>query len=202
MRCAEYRNGMGVEDHARECAACGRWLENQGRIRLGLKTLAGMENRGPSPAVGAALLREWKPAERGRRWKAAAFAGALAAGVACLVLLLRPHGEAVRAVRQEPQPVASVRPVEAVPAAIIRPRRHKRRAVRTQPQIAAAEFIEVPFAAPLSSDERAQLLRVSMPVATLASWGFRVAAGDQDRVVDADVVVGENGLARAVHLVR
>jgi hypothetical protein len=202
MTCAEYRNGLSLEDHARQCSACAIWIENQGSIRQGLKALADRETRGPSAAVEMALLREWKPAPRGNHRKAAVFAGALAAGLACFLFLPRAHNQQVQSVKQQP-PVTVENPVEIAPAVMsTRPRRRAHRAPRPQPETASAEFFEVPFAAPLGPDERAQLLRVSMPVTTLTSWGFPMSAGDPDRVVNADVVVGENGLARAVRLIR
>lgn len=205
MTCAEYRKGWQSDAvaHAWECPACARYLDNQNRIRQGLRSLAESETRGPSPAVQAALLREWKPATRERPWKTAALAGALAAGVACL-FLLRPEKEEPKPSEHAPLAASVIPPVsraaEKLPPKA--PGRRVRPAVAKQPEIAQSEFVQVPFSEPLDARERSQLLRVSMPVTTLVSWGFPVAAGEPDRVIDADVVVGEDGLARAVRLVR
>jgi hypothetical protein len=197
-------------------------LENQIKLTDGLTALAIMEHRGPSPALEAALLRnlrsrELQLAPRRRYWKTAAiFSGAVAAGLV-LMFALRPHNKVlpvaeVRLVIERPvvktgPPRSVTAPhVEAVPVASSQ-RRPRRRALNTvgppqAPESAPADFIPVPFSAPLGTNERAQMVRVSIPAATLAVWGFPLAPVEPGRKIDADVVVGENGLARAVRLVR
>jgi hypothetical protein len=62
-------------------------------------------------------------------------------------------------------------------------------------------FIAVPYAMPIGQYERADLVRVNVPISALAQWGLPVTAFNPDQRVDAEVVIGEDGLARAVRLV-
>jgi hypothetical protein len=63
------------------------------------------------------------------------------------------------------------------------------------------EFIAVPYASPIGPYERADLVRVNVPVTALAQWGLPVSTFNPNQRVDAEVVLGEDGLARAVRLV-
>ncbi len=168
-------------------------------IEEGLQALARAERRVPSPEIEATLLRACHRAAQARRRRIAVMAGALAAALAGVLFLMRPQAMPVVTHAQPVIAAAKPLPVQTAPVAASRPRHRK---VRRPTQTAAVEFIPIPYAAPLDAGERAQLLRVSMPVTTLTSWGFQIDAGDPDRVINADVVVGENGLARAVRLIR
>ena len=70
-----------------------------------------------------------------------------------------------------------------------------------RPAPETAEFMAVPYSEPLSPYERREVVRVNVPVSALAAWGMRVVNDDPYRRVNADVVLGEDGLARAVRLV-
>jgi hypothetical protein len=65
----------------------------------------------------------------------------------------------------------------------------------------SAEFIAVPYAAPIGEYERTEVVRVNVPVTALAQWGLPVSSMGLSQRVDADVVIGEDGLARAVRFV-
>jgi hypothetical protein len=214
MTCVDYRETLLDTGHPGDCEACARWSQNQARIAEGLAALAKSETRGPSATIEAALLRDLlrapTAAPRPIRWKAvAAFAGAVAAGLA-LMFVLRQHPEPPSVVANKP-PAPSAAP-QAKPEPVVVARHQRKRKLARRPaaappravpqQVETAEFIEVPFSVPLGRDERARLVQVAMPAATLAAWGISPVPGDPDRVINADVVVGENGLARAFRLVR
>jgi hypothetical protein len=210
MTCADYRETLLDTGHPRECEACARWSQNQARVAEGLAALVKSETRGPSATIEAALLRELTAAPRPIRWKTvAAFAGAVAAGLA-LMFVLRQHPEPPRVVANKPPVPRAAPQAKPEPAAVARHQRKRKLARRpaaappraVPQQVETAEFIEVPFSVPLGRDERARLVQVAMPAATLAAWGISPVPGDPDRVINADVVVGENGLARAFRLVR
>jgi hypothetical protein len=63
-------------------------------------------------------------------------------------------------------------------------------------------FIPVPFVEPIGPTETAQVVRVRMPVGALAKWGMPVRGVNLNQSIDADVVLGEDGLARAVRFVQ
>lgn len=64
-------------------------------------------------------------------------------------------------------------------------------------------FILLPYAGGLSPEETASVVRVTLSVPALASWGVSAPADAvSDDVATADLVVGEDGTPRAVHFVR
>lgn len=134
-------------------------MSSEEKIQIGLKSLAALETRLPSPGIEAFLIRKIKPRRR-ISWQLAFEAFAIAAVIA---IMLYPA--------PEPLPPES-------------------------------SFIQVPFVDPVGPDERMQLVRVNIPVRALANWGLPVAGLNPDRRVDAEVVVGEDGLARAVRFIQ
>ena len=78
--------------------------------------------------------------------------------------------------------------------AIVWPGREFRPATR-QP----AAFISIPYVAPLDPQENSAIVRMDIRVATLMSVGYKLAA-DPDAIVQADVLVGEDGRAHAVRV--
>jgi hypothetical protein len=70
------------------------------------------------------------------------------------------------------------------------------------PEPVESGFVPVPFVEPIGPNERTQLVRVNIPVGALAKWGLSVTAANPNRSVDAEVVVGEDGLARAVRFIQ
>ena len=61
-------------------------------------------------------------------------------------------------------------------------------------------FVELPWSAGLPAFESGEIVRVEVPVASLPAYGFDVSRGT-GRNVEADVLVGQDGLARAMRLV-
>ena len=67
--------------------------------------------------------------------------------------------------------------------------------------VASTPLMPIPFAEPLYGTEHTELVRVNIPVAQLLSWGLSTSGSDPNATVNADVLLGEDGLARAVRLV-
>lgn len=64
-----------------------------------------------------------------------------------------------------------------------------------------ADFVPWPGAATLPQFESGALMRVDLPVSALPALGFAPPSSGPS-VVQADVIVGQDGLARAIRLVR
>jgi hypothetical protein len=62
-------------------------------------------------------------------------------------------------------------------------------------------FVPIPYVAPLGAYERAQIVRMDVPVAALIAAGFPMRTTDPGARAEADVVVGQDGRARAVRLI-
>src|SRR5262249_23186444 len=73
--------------------------------------------------------------------------------------------------------------------------------LRPSPPIASireTQFLPIPYTIPLSPEERAEVVRMRIPVAALLAAGFHVSIDDSASVVEADVVVSQDGRARAI----
>jgi len=136
----------------------------------------------------------------------------LAAGVAAVVLLAIAAGllrekpapaSPPVAVAEIPEPPAVM--VEEAPKAMPAP---AKRAVRRAPvQQAATEeivtdFIPVVHPAMWQPGESGQILRVRVPRSSLASFGLPMNANLASESVRADVIVGYDGVVRAIRFVR
>ena len=70
------------------------------------------------------------------------------------------------------------------------------------PPEVATDFIEIPYVEPLRPDQRADVFRVQMPRANMAVFGLPVVGGRLDSRITADVLMGEDGVVRAVRFIR
>ena len=73
--------------------------------------------------------------------------------------------------------------------------------LRSKPVVQTSEeepFLTIPYTIPLAPEERADVVRMRIPVAALMSVGFHVQTSDPSAVVDADVLVSQDGRARAI----
>jgi hypothetical protein len=62
-------------------------------------------------------------------------------------------------------------------------------------------FVPIPYVLPPAPDERLEVVRMRMPVAALIADGFRMQTADMGAQAEADVIVGQDGRARAVRLI-
>jgi hypothetical protein len=82
------------------------------------------------------------------------------------------------------------------------PRRRLSRAPHRQPRETATGFFALPFAAPLSPEDAVQVVRVTLPRSAMRSVGLPVNEERLYERVPADVVLGQDGIARAVRFVK
>jgi len=145
-------------------------------LMAGLRALASDGPRQASVELETRLIAEFRQQSRLRRtraWISAASGGAIAAAIAILVWI----GPVVSNPGAAP-------PDQAVLA-----------------DEAVADFYPLPDADALPPVESAMVVRVQLPMASLESIGFPI---DTDRAADpveADVLLGQDGLARGVRLV-
>ena len=72
---------------------------------------------------------------------------------------------------------------------------------RLPPVIRPQGFVAVPAAAELPQFESGVIVRMSLPIAALPSYGVDISPASSDQPVEADVLVGQDGRARAIRLV-
>jgi HAMP domain-containing protein len=191
-------NSAEVASHVRECAACALALDNQRMLAAGLRVVAVEWSREKAPGrVEGKLLAEFR-GQAGlalprvaRHWWAPAAAWMTAAGVvAAAVLLLagwerRPQMPRKAAVTAE---LASVDWTAELPG-------------EGTSADSAGEFIPLPNADRLPPNEHLNMVRVELPRSAMIALGYAVTADRADERVQADVVLGSDGLARAVRFV-
>src|SRR5580658_3301449 len=122
---------------------------------------------------------------------------AMAAAVAILSFYLeRPKPHATPQVAKKEVVVPQVADVPVREPAAVRKVVHR----KPQPREVVTEFF------PLMEDpppfERGELLRVSLPASAMRSVGLPVSEDRLTETVQADVLVGQEGLARAIRFVR
>jgi hypothetical protein len=66
----------------------------------------------------------------------------------------------------------------------------------------ASDYLPIGYATPLAPDEFAQVIRVSVPRSDMVQFGLPVRLDQGPERVTADVVVGEDGIARAIRFVQ
>jgi hypothetical protein len=151
-------------------------------------------------SVERQVLAEFDAARRKRGWILTAAAAGIAAGLAVGALRMgekpAPPPVIVAAVAHRfdsPVPVMGRKPVQKM-----RPRKHP-----VAPRVADAEapFVTIPYTVPLTPEENATVVRMTLSPSALALAGFPLPAINPGRGTEADVLVGEDGRARAIRLV-
>lgn len=121
------------------------------------------------------------------------FAMAVAAAIV-LVLALRPRPQ----IHPQTKEIAAVTPVVAPPP-VIRPTVRKAVHRKPPPREVVTDFYPLMEDAP--PFERGELLRVSVPALAMRGVGLPVSEDRLTDMVQADVLVGQEGLARAIRFV-
>jgi hypothetical protein len=191
MNCQEFWNTMpelGESDgrHLLECPACTARMSRQKELHAGLRAVAAGERRTAAPdRVEARLLAAFRqqsglPAHRisGRWTPTLAWTAAIAAMLLLGVLLVRDC---------QPQPalVAASHSIEMASA---------------DSQGEFEGFIALPNSAGLAADteDDVSLVRVAVPRSAMLALGLDVSEDRAGELVEADIMLGSDGVARAV----
>jgi hypothetical protein len=209
-----------VDRHLRECRRCASRLEEERAMSAALGQLAqainesavNLESERAALAAFDAAWTQPKVVARPRAWRplAAAAALGLAAGVVWMIAgrhvdvhapdaapgrVASAHPDPVERPAQPLAPVAQPAPLPAKPAvhrAVAAPRA---RAVSRD----ASAFVPWPGADTLPTFESGRLMRLDLPAAVAISLGLTPPASHSS-IVRADILVGQDGFARAVRV--
>ena len=155
-------------------------------------------SREASPEVEGRLRVQFQSRRRRRALRrAAAWATAAAAAMVVFFVVTNRKPPAPAPAREVVTQAVVVQPEAAPAVAVKTPRRARRPVTRTQEVV--TDFF--PLMDPAPPFERGQLLRVELPASAMQMVGLPVR---EDRLADpvqADVLVGEEGLPRAIRFV-
>ena len=192
MTCEEFWDGEPhALDHLRACAECAARFERQKEVALALHRLGAEMRQLDAPArleqrlVTAFRARaEFRPIGRpgGLWWAIGSWAAAVAVTVGIALFL------------------TGGRPPERI-------ERHSRRAtqlasVETPLTLPAEEegFIALPNVEGIALHEPVNLVRMEIPRSTLIALGVEMSVDGPEEPVEADVMLGADGVARAVRV--
>ena len=217
--------------HARECLNCAGRLKAEQRLTADLRELVSATNDlTASAAVWESLSASFdargaaQVTTNSRRWIYAA--GAIAATLLLMFALLpviRRHRQPVNVEASNPTNSTTVRAIQTTKGEETAPRpddlavsfkqkpqvmSHRHLPVRqtsapqvSQPKEIATDFIPLTYGDPnVGSD--AQMVRIELPRSAMASFGLPVNMDRADQRVKADVLLGSDGLARAIRFVQ
>ena len=183
--------------HAETCEPCGARLAEARALAQVLKDAADDPMEAPAQleeSLTAAFREYHRNLERARyrerrvrlRW-----AEWMALGAAALALLTVGMWNFSRGhVNVKPPAVTTVSHATSAPP------------VETAADDATSDFVPVPYGEGLSADDPGLVVRVSMTRSALGSLGYPVDEMNAGEVIQADLLVGEDGWPRAVRLVQ
>ena len=216
-----------VDSHIEHCPACAALMTRERQLSEGLRALAAATaDRRPSIALERRLLEVFAEGQstpersvprKATGWMRAAAAVLLtgAAGAWWWSARREPAPEgprttsAVRADARKPEPIPAPGPVSTddrpqtipVVAAGDRHRPPRHRTARASSVVRPVGFVALPGAAGLPDFESGQIIRMEIPLTSLPTYGIEIVPDAQRSPVKADLLVGQDGQARAIRLV-
>lgn len=174
---------------------------SEDRILEALKALREADDgQEAGPEVEARLMEAFRKHRARHVWKRAATVGTMLTAAAAVILAILVHPRPSELRPAEPVVVATPEPTPqpAVVPATPAPRRVQHRQPAPLREIDTEFFplldVQPPF-------ERGELVRVVVPASTMRDVGLLVSQDHLSDLVQADVLVGQEGLARAIRFV-
>lgn len=183
MSCARYRGDLielargasldaagrrTLADHVERCANCGAFLEEQRALSAAEERL----RQGEIPAADEIGIRVMAEFDRARLLRPAR---------------IRPWRWVIAGLAAAALVLAILAPTPPAPVRIAQP-------VGTGESL----YLPIPYTVPLTAGERVEVQRMEIPLTALIAAGFQVGVSDPGAVVQADVLVSQDGRARAI----
>ena len=209
-----------IESHLEHCHACATEFARQRALTQALRIVArASAHEAPPPVLEERLLEAFAaqhshaaPVVKRRLapWLAAAASIAILGGVSYGVwsraevseVRSKPEAADVRLkpdtpdVRLEPDTTRGLKPdtTRALATRAARP--------ASRPGLRIEDFVALPGVVGLPAFESGRIVRVDLPVLSLPAYGVELVPDAAHTEVQADVLVGQDGQARAIRLVR
>ena len=206
--------------HLGKCVRCQGEFGVQLRLNDALARLAAeTAGSGAPPALEGLLLAEFSAVHKvaPRNWKPG-FYWLAGVAAACLLLVWGGWYRGVPSTKARglppvlqanvlmpppggPAPDTFLRPQKPAASPSLRPQRRAAPVLADALPAADEPFVAIPFTAPMGPYERADIVQMDLPVSALIAAGFPLRVSDTGARARADLVVGEDGRARAVRLI-
>ena len=202
-----------ASQHLAGCTTCRDHLETERALTTALAALSRhREAISPPPAIEAALTAAFEQRNQSRRfaiWRKAAWAIPIAAGLLLFAFLRFQKPEPRLAHEERPRPSERImdrapepEPEQSAPPQIAESKPRVRRAATTpRNNEYVTEFVPLRYGKPLESGEPVVVVRMELPAAQLRRLGLPVAPDAVTGAVKADVLLGGDGLAKAIRFV-
>ncbi|HVB33254.1 MAG TPA: hypothetical protein VNJ52_02590 [Patescibacteria group bacterium] len=200
--------------HAETCPGCAcLLLEAEALVAMFREASAGSRSLGAPARVESAVVAAFRNAnaangQRARRWKPSwrlALAGVYAAAAVALIVFAslgrppqRPPLPAARAGSATPAALAAAGQNPSVAQTVSG---HESLAAESDANRASG-FVPVPFAGGFAQGDAGVIVRVQVPRAALAELGYPVDEAQGEGMVQADLLVGEDGWPHAVRIAK
>ena len=191
----------GPGNAGKEAAGGSSHMSSDNWISNALQALAEHDRgQGAPEEVEARVLAAFRQNRARRKRKTVVLATTLAAAASLVLFLARPqdHPKQIAPMPVRPETVAILPFPTPERKAVLKSRPVKRPRVM-QPREIVTEFFPLLDVAP--PFERGELLRVTVPASTMRRVGLPVNENRLEERVYADVLVGQEGLARAIRFV-
>jgi hypothetical protein len=210
-----------VDSHVEHCRACAAKLARERELTAGLRALAAATSGArPSAGMEVTLLQAFAGQHAtvptrtsvGRWWLQIAAAAVLAVGGFVWWRVPVAHTPAgtsgavpLAAGKAEPAAVSGLQAPAVEPTVPTRPvaaRRVVARDKATRSGVIRVEgFVMLPAALGLPDFESGEIVRMELPIASLPAYGIEIEPDARATPVEADLLVGQDGQARAIRLV-
>jgi hypothetical protein len=155
--------------------------------------------RGATPELEARLVQGFRRRKRrGWTWAAVGIAAGLAGLAAVLVEFERPAPRLATVAPPAPAPIVASAPPVTVAAAPSKPRPMPRKQAIPLREVVTEFYPLMDVPPPF---ERGELVRTRLPTSALRRAGFAMEGSDPDDPVEVEVLMGGEGLARAIRFV-
>jgi hypothetical protein len=218
MELLDVRLREAALEHTAVCSLCAsRMAEAIALAEANEAVSKRTQHQQTPPRVESALLAEFRSQHRRASWRRTLEWSSIGAAAAVLLIFLWTMGFRARGTSQ-PAPAKDVSshsnaPLDVKgPAPVSADGAAQAAAENTSDATAgdvtsganyvAADFVPVPFTGAIASDDPGMVVRVQLTRASLAQLGYPVAEAPDDDLIQADVLVGEDGWPRGVKLVQ
>ena len=199
-RCSDERTRQRAFEHLRACPACERRFKELRCLVVALDQLsaATTEKKAPQEVEDFLRLRfrQWKgdaPGRKARKWLWAAAAATLTAFVLGVSLFIAPGWLRVSSL-PSPQRVPVVAGTRRTPAPTL--------AESANPPGWPEDFMPLPYGEDAGPMTEAQVVTVRLSAEDLQDIGLPTDELDRQGYVTAEIVIGEDGIARGIRFVQ